>query len=1019
MHHRRLALIPALLPPFLFGAFFSAVSHPAVSDDKVRQETGVDAAVAQFGTTGKGVIVAIMDRGIDWKNADFRNNDGTTRIKYIFDLTDDTGAASNPYGKGTLYTEADINGALTGGTALATRDAVGHGTTTAGLAAGNGRNRADRLYRGMAPDATLIVAKIVADGTPAHGTQPAEAAFYDPARIPIAIDFIKAKAAELGMPVVMVLNIGSIGGPTDGTSDLARKIDATVGPGKPGIVFVNGTGDDGGMPNHAGGTVVQGGSAAIQITKGVAGSLYFDLWYPGTDRFDVTIQSPTTTYGPYPSPATNADYDVQSTSDFLYYQLGSSVHFYNATNTKREIWVRLDGPVGNYIINLSGASVTGGRFDATLNASEFWNSSSSNKFTNFVVPGSIWDGASAFHDIVPNSYIIRTSWIDIDGFTRGIVGEGNVGEIWRGSSVGPTFDGRLGVDFSAPGDRTIAPYAPDSWWATFRFNEIQGEGGRYGMAGAVSAANPISTGIIALMLQRNPTLDAAQIKLLLQQTAKSDSFTGAVPNTTWGYGKINAQLAVQKTVPLGTLTLAPSNPPGGTSTVGTVTLNSPAPAGGTVINLANTNPAAHLPGPTVTVPATQTSVNFTVTTDGVSTDQTGMVTATLNGALAQAALTVTGTPVSSLTLNPTSIVGGNPVTGTVTLAAAASPGDVTVNLSSNNAAAAVPATVTVLAGQTSADFTVNTTAITSVSSLIATISAQAGGPAKTAPLTVRRLEALSVGLVPGSLAGGNNSTGTVTLNGPAPTGGTVVALASDKAQAAVPANITVAAGQTSATFTVSTTPVTAQVIANISATLAVKKSKALTIKPPAVSALALAPTSLIGGGTSTGTVTLTGPAPTGGIVVTLGSSKSEATLPASVTVAAGSKTATFTVNTAVVYSSVVAAISAAAGGVTKPTNLTIKPNAVKTLVLTPATVMGGSGSTGKVTLSAAAGTGGVIVTLSSDHAEAGVPSSVTVAAGATTATFPITTTSVAAQVKATIKSAIGTAFKTAVLTINP
>jgi hypothetical protein len=516
--------------------------------DEVRAETGVDQAVSTFGVSGRGILVAIMDRGIDWTNNDFRNADGTTRIKYIFDLTDDTGAndLANPYGEGTIYTEAQINSALTGGPTLATRDAVGHGTASAGIAGGNGSNSPNRLYRGMAPEASLIIVKITSDGAPAHDSQPAEAPFYDPARIPVAIDFIRDKAAELHMPCVMLLNLGSIGGPTDGTSDLCRKIDATVGPGIPGLVFVTGTGDDGGMANHAGGTVTAGGDTPIQIQKGEDVPLFFDLWYDGSDRFDVTIQTPDGLFGPYASPATNDDYDIQSETDFLYYQLGVNRHFYNAANTKREIWIRLDGPTGNYTITLHGATVSNGRFDASLNPSQVWNDSNANFFLNNVVPGySIWDGASALYNIAPNCYVMRTSWVDIDGFTRTLTGQGNVGEIWTGSNIGPTYDGRLGVDVSAPGEEIVTSYNPNSYWATFRFNLIQGGNGLYGMAGAVSAAAPVTTGIIALMLQRNPNLDAAQVKHLLQETAKQDAFTGATPNTTWGYGKINAFGAVQ------------------------------------------------------------------------------------------------------------------------------------------------------------------------------------------------------------------------------------------------------------------------------------------------------------------------------------------------------------------------------------------------------------------------------------------------------------------------------------------
>ena len=203
--------VPAPVLAFLILiTFLSTFISSVLADDVVRQETGVDTAVARFSTTGKGVLVAIMDRGLDWKSNDFRNPDGTTRIKYIFDLTDDTGAgaAGNSYGIGTIYTEAQINSALTGGPTLATRDAVGHGTTTTGLAAGNGRNIANAKYRGMAPEASLIIVKVTSDGVPAHDGQPPEAAYFNYNRLFTAIDFVKDKSTELGMPCVMLLNLG-------------------------------------------------------------------------------------------------------------------------------------------------------------------------------------------------------------------------------------------------------------------------------------------------------------------------------------------------------------------------------------------------------------------------------------------------------------------------------------------------------------------------------------------------------------------------------------------------------------------------------------------------------------------------------------------------------------------------------------------------------------------------------------------------------------------------------------------
>ena len=539
-------LVPSRAATSLAVIVLSVLLPGASAMDMARVETRVDDAVARFGVTGNGVLVAMMDRGIDWANNDFRNPDGTTRIKYIFDLTDNTGAAdiNNPYGYGTIYTEDDINSALTGGTPLATRDAVGHGTTSAGIACGNGRNSINARYRGIATNASLIVFKLVSDGAPAHDAQPAEAPFYDPTLTPVAIQFVQDKAGELGMPCVMVLNIGSQEGPTDGTSALCQTIDSAVGPGKPGLIFLTGSGDDGGTSNRAGGLIIQGDTNTLQIQKSDSDPLVLNLWYGGSDSVQVGIQTPDNAYGPFPALTDNDGYFNYSDPEIAFYHYGANQNSYGSTNGRRQIYLELDGPVGTYSVGLIGLSITNGHFDATLNPSQIWNSSVSNCFLNEVGPGSIWDGATAVYNICAGDYVIRTNYVDIDGYSEFSGGQGGLGDLWQGSSVGPTFDGRFGVDVCLPGDSVFTTYAPDSYWATFRNNLIQDNGGFYGRASAVSAANPMLGGIVALLLEMNPQLDAPSVKSILQRSARADSLTGAVPNPAWGYGKVNAYQAL-------------------------------------------------------------------------------------------------------------------------------------------------------------------------------------------------------------------------------------------------------------------------------------------------------------------------------------------------------------------------------------------------------------------------------------------------------------------------------------------
>jgi hypothetical protein len=287
----------------------------------------------------------------------------------------------------------------------------------------------------------------------------------------------------------------------------------------------------------------------------------------------------------------------------------------------------------------------------------------------------------------------------------------------------------------------------------------------------------------------------------------------------------------------------------------------------------------------------------------------------------------------------------------------------------------------------------------------------------------------SLTLNPASVAGGNSSTGTVTLNGPAPTGGAQVALSSSNTTAArTPASVTVAAGATSATFAVSTSAVAASTAVAITASYSgVSKSASLTVQPApppqvTLTSLTLKSTSVVGGNSLTGTVTLSGAAPTGGAQVALSSSNSTvARTPTSVTVAAGATSATFTLNTSAVTASTTVTISGAYGGASRSASLTVQPApppapVLGSLTLNPSSVIGGvQASTGTVTLSAPAPAGGVQVSLSSSSGVANVPVSVFVPAGSSSASFTVNTSIVLISTSATISARYNGVTRTATL----
>ena len=399
-------------------------------------------------------------------------------------------------------------------------------------------------------------------------------------------------------------------------------------------------------------------------------------------------------------------------------------------------------------------------------------------------------------------------------------------------------------------------------------------------------------------------------------------------------------------VTLSALTLNPASVVGGSSSTATVSLSAAAPSGGVVVSLTDNSAAATVPS-SVTVPAGASSANFTVTTETVPATNLVTISASASGSGAvSGVLTVnpaaaTTPTLSTLSLNPTSVVGGNSSTGTVTLSAAAPSGGVLVSLSDASAAVSVPASVTVAAGATSTNFTLTTSSVTA--STLVSITASLGGVSRSATLTVNPASTTaaslsSVTVSPTSVAGGRSSTGTVTLTAAAPSGGAVVTLADNSTAASVPTSVTVPAGSTSANFTVTTIAVSASVSVTLTASYnGSSRTATLTVTAATLNSLTLNPTGVTGGTASTGTVRLTSAAPPGGALVSLSSSVGAATVPATVTVAAGATRADFTVSTTAVAAPTSATIMANYNGLSRAAVLTLNPPGVNVTLTVSAT----------------------------------------------------------------------------------
>ena len=473
---------------------------------------------------------------------------------------------------------------------------------------------------------------------------------------------------------------------------------------------------------------------------------------------------------------------------------------------------------------------------------------------------------------------------------------------------------------------------------------------------------------------------------------------------------------------------------------GNVLLNGAAPAGGALVSLTSSSPAASPPA-TLLIPAGDFSAPFTMPTTGVAVSTPVTITATWHGASVQNTITLTPQqPPATFTLNPTAVVGQSGSSfGRVTVATAPAT-DLTLSIASSQPSIAqVNNSMIIPAGSIQGGFNVFTQPVATPT--VVTISVSGGGVTLTAPLTVNPVGTAppppplsGLTLNPSSVDAGGSAVGTVTLTSPAPVGGQVVTLSSGlPLRIAVPASVTVPAGGSSATFTVTTTlgPSTST---NISATVggfSLTAGFLVNSTPP--------PTP--------GTPTLVSPADGSSPAqpVTLDWNDVANAASYEVQVANNSSlTPPLTANPTVTVSQATLSglptqrlwwrvRAANSAGVFWPFSASRRftpqasttppppppPASLSALGVSPTSVTGGTNAAGTVSLTSAAPTGGLLVALSSGNAAAGVPASVTVPAGATSAGFTVTTTSVAASTPVTLTASLAGISRTTTLTVAP
>lgn len=241
---------------------------------------------ARYDLYGDGVLVALLDSGVDYAHPDFRNEDGTTRILALWDQTI-PGRPPEGYRIGTEYTRQEINEALAADTESAryalvpSRDVSGHGTRVLGIAAGNGRASGGR-YRGIASRSPILAVKL---------GMPREEGFPRTTELMQGLDYCIRKALELRLPVAVNISIGNTYGAHDGTSLLETYIADIANVWK--SVICIGTGNEGYVAGHAAGILRERTTETVELAVGEYETAFsIQIWKSYLDEVDITLISP-------------------------------------------------------------------------------------------------------------------------------------------------------------------------------------------------------------------------------------------------------------------------------------------------------------------------------------------------------------------------------------------------------------------------------------------------------------------------------------------------------------------------------------------------------------------------------------------------------------------------------------------------------------------------------------------------------------------------------------------------------
>lgn len=491
---------------------------------------------------GEGTIVGIIDNGFQYDHSAFIDTEkGQSRISRIWEQRCDTVASLRPdnFSYGCEYAP--------GKATLSARQfdmiTSTHGTHVAGIAAG-GDMRFNNPYYGVSPKSEIVLVS----------TKATDATVID------AVKYIFDYADSQNKPCVINISLGSNIGPHDGTSYADRMLDALQGEGR---LIVGAVGNSSGSCTHANKSFSireHSLNTAVQFTYyGKTQLSMVDIWGTEGKKFKTRISiynkatnreiasfdpidssQPDTkrfTYKGLPDGATDSiSVTIDAISKIDTYNGKPNLYFQAVADNidKKQIFICLN-------------------IEAVSGEINMWNDGYYSTFTNLGHPEYTSGddeflaselGGTGKKIISVGAFTSKNKYTNLGGTTNST--GYTIGDICSFSSKGPTMDGRVKPEITAPGSIIVSAYS--RYYAGFNATKMisslayKDKASYYGTMQGTSMASPFVAGTMSLWLQADPTLTPERAKRFLQQSATNDSKTGNIRQTgsqQWGYGKIN------------------------------------------------------------------------------------------------------------------------------------------------------------------------------------------------------------------------------------------------------------------------------------------------------------------------------------------------------------------------------------------------------------------------------------------------------------------------------------------------